>query len=336
MPPWPLRRGGAVWLAPVVSGLGAAVSLLLPPAAPLFLPGAAARVARAAFRSRRIVWAFPLAAAVVPCASLFGLIGGGAGALLSPLVALVFVSLPALALVAGARDGRRRDELALLVGAVTAIGLLSVLLGFSISGTDPGAALAARVDQLLPELIAAYRKSGWSESTIEAATSALGVFHRVLAGHLVGIVLSAAALYGALVVYPFGRLSGLAERDVAPGGFASFRTPVAVTAAFVPAGAVAALGSGVAARAAVDVLAVLAVLFFLRGLAIIRALLDRGRAGLLIRVPVYVLALQMPIPLLVAFGGLLDEFFDFRRKFGGGSAGAGDADREVQGDKGDR
>ena len=40
--------------------------------------------------------------------------------------------------------------------------------------------------------------------------------------------------------------------------------------------------------------------------------LDRGRAGLLIRAPVYVLAVQMPIPVLVAIGGLLDEFLDFR------------------------
>jgi hypothetical protein len=63
------------------------------------------------------------------------------------------------------------------------------------------------------------------------------------------------------------------------------------------------------------VLIPLGVLFFLRGLAIIRALLDRGRVGLLIRAPVYVLAVQMPIPVLVAIGGLLDEFLDFRGRF---------------------
>jgi hypothetical protein len=50
-------------------------------------------------------------------------------------------------------------------------------------------------------------------------------------------------------------------------------------------------------------------------MAIIRALLDRGRVGLLIRAPVYVLAVQMPIPVLVAIGGLLDEFLDFRARF---------------------
>jgi hypothetical protein len=67
-------------------------------------------------------------------------------------------------------------------------------------------------------------------------------------------------------------------------------------------------------------------------MAIIRALLDRGRVGLLIRAPVYVLAVQMPIPVLVAIGGLLDEFLDFRgripRREDGEESGGGSGRRE--------
>jgi hypothetical protein len=94
----------------------------------------------------------------------------------------------------------------------------------------------------------------------------------------------------------------------------------------VPAGLLAAVGGASLRRPAVDLLLPLGVLFFLRGLAIIRALLDRGRAGLVGRALVYVLVFQMPFPLLLALSGLFDEFVDVRtwlekRGHGGESAG---------------
>ncbi|HYN41729.1 MAG TPA: DUF2232 domain-containing protein, partial [Thermoanaerobaculia bacterium] len=137
----------------------------------------------------------------------------------------------------------------------------------------------------------------------------------LVAWHLPGLVLAFCAMHAALLVYAFGRRAGLEEAPLAPGSFATFRTPLAAAAAFIPAGAIAALADGLAVRAAVTLLIPLGVLFFLRGMAIIRALLDRGRVGLLIRAPVYVLAVQMPIPVVVAIGGLLDEFLDFRGRF---------------------
>ncbi len=140
----------------------------------------------------------------------------------------------------------------------------------------------------------------------------------LVAWHLPGLVLAACAIHAALLVYAFGRRAGLEEAPLEPGSFATFRTPLAAAAAFIPAGALAALADGLAARAAVVILIPLGTLFFLRGMAIIRALLDRGRVGLLIRAPVYVLAVQMPIPVLVAIGGLLDEFLDFRGRFSRG------------------
>ena len=260
--------------------------------------------------------AFPLAAAVLPFATAFGLLGGGTGAILAATCALAFVALPALGLVAGATAGRRREELVWLSAALSGVGALGALLAVTlVEGADPGALLAARLDAFRPELIEFYRKAGWTEETLAATGAAFDRMRDLVAWQLPGLVLAGCAIHAALLVYAFGRRAGLDEAPLAPGSFATFRTPLAAAAAFVPAGALAALADGLAARAAVTILIPLGTLFFLRGMAIIRALLDRGRVGLLIRAPVYVLAVQMPIPVLVAIGGLLDEFLDFRGRF---------------------
>lgn len=292
------------------------MAVVLPPLAPWLLPSAAARVARAGLEARSPAAAFPLAAAVLPFAAAFGLLGGGTGAVLAATAALAFVALPALGLVVGATAGRRREELALLAAALAGIGALGALLAVAFSeGTDPGVLFARRLDALRPELLGFYRNAGWNEETLAATGAAFDRMRDLVARQLPGLVLSGCVIHGALLVYAFGRRASLAEAPLEPGSFATFRTPLAATVAFVPAGAVAALAGGLAARAALSLLLPLAVLFFLRGMAIIRALLDRGRVGLLIRAPVYVLAVQMPIPVLVAIGGLLDEFLDFRARF---------------------
>ena len=257
--------------------------------------------------------AFPLAAAVLPFATAFGLLGGGTGAILAATCALAFVALPALGLVAGATENRRREELVWLSAALSGVGALGAILAVTlVEGVDPGTLLARKFDILRPELIAFYRNAGWTEETLAATGSAFDRMRDLVAWYLPGLVLACCAIHAALLVYAFGRRAGLEEAPLAPGSFATFRTPLAAAAAFIPAGALAALADGLPARAAVTLLIPLGVLFFLRGMAIIRALLDRGRVGLLIRAPVYVLAVQMPIPVLVAIGGLLDEFLDFR------------------------
>lgn len=304
------------FLAPPLAGLAAALAALLPFAAPLLLPSAAARLARAGRQMRSPAGAFPLAAAVLPFATAFGLVGGGTGAVAAAACALAFVALPALGLVAGATPGRRREELVWLTAALAGIGSLGAILALTLAeGADPGALLALRLDAVRPELLDFYRKAGWSAETLEATGAAFDQMRDLLAWQLPGLVLAGCVLHGTVLVYAFGRRAGLVDAPLEPGSFATFRTPLAAAAAFVPAGALAALAGGGLARAAVTVLIPLGVLFFLRGLAIIRALLDRGRAGLLIRAPVYVLAVQMPIPVLVAIGGLLDEFLDFRGRF---------------------
>ncbi|HQR46310.1 MAG TPA: hypothetical protein PK598_09880, partial [Thermoanaerobaculia bacterium] len=133
-----------------------------------------------------------------------------------------------------------------------------------------------------------------------------------LAAPLPGLALTAAVLFAALVVYPLGRLWGAEGRDLSDRSFSRFATPLWAAVAFVPAGRRAALGPAAARGPAVDRRLPLLALFFLRGLAIIRALLDRGRAGLLLRSLVYLVVFQMPLPLVLTLGGLLDEFLDVR------------------------
>src|SRR5207244_13206638 len=113
-----------------------------------------------------------------------------------------------------------------------------------------------------------------------------------VASYLPGLVLAGCVAHAALAVYAFGRTPGPGAEEMSEAPFARFSTPVAAAALFVPAGLVAAVGPRPLVPVAVDLLLPLFVLFFLRGLAIIRALLDRGRAGLLGRAIVYTFVLQ--------------------------------------------
>lgn len=298
-----------------------------PPFGLVLAPHAAARLGRAALESQRLATGFVLPALSVPIALLLGALLVPEGALVAAVLAITLVALPAVALFAAARDGRRRDDVLLVVFALTGIGGLAALLGVSVAtGRDPGFLLASRWAALVPEMLANYRTSGWSESSL-ATVARLFEFGRVLVEEqLAGLVLAAAVLHAALVVYGFARGAGLAEADWSEASFSRFRTPLAAAAAFVPAGLLAGVGGAELRRPAVDLLLPLGVLFFLRGLAIIRALLDRGRAGLVGRALVYVLVFQMPFPLLLALSGLFDEFVDVRTRLekrgsGGESAG---------------
>ena len=298
-----------------------------PPFGLVLAPHAAARLGRAALESQRLATGFVLPALSVPIALLLGALLVPEGALVAAVLAITLVALPAVALFAAARDGRRRDDVLLVVFALTGIGALAALLGVSVAtGRDPGFLLASRWAALVPEMLANYRTSGWSESSL-ATVARLFEFGRVLVEEqLAGLVLAAAVLHAALVVYGFARGAGLAEADWSEASFSRFRTPLAAAAAFVPAGLLAGVGGAELRRPAVDLLLPLGVLFFLRGLAIIRALLDRGRAGLVGRALVYVLVFQMPFPLLLALSGLFDEFVDVRTRLekrgsGGESAG---------------
>lgn len=313
--PGGLRRWARLLLlGPGGTGLAAAVSLVLPVAAPVLLPLAAARLART-WRSESPEWV-PLAASLaVPFAVVLGFLAPPSGPWLAPAVALAAVVLPALAVNAAARDRRRADLVSLVAGAASGIGVLALLLGAGLgSGREPGLLLSDRIGRGLPEIFQMYRSAGLGESSIQALAEFFDGVRAVVARQSVGLALGGSVLYGAFLVYGLGRRIGLAPPEVAETQFARYRTPLLAAVAFVPLGVVAALGPSSLARTAVDLLVPLGVLFFLRGLAIIRALLERGAVGLFGRALVYLLVVQMPFPAVVALGGLFDEFFDFRSR----------------------
>jgi len=300
------------FLAPLWAALGGALTAAVPPAGLLLLPFGAARLGRSLLDARPFD-AFAMAALSVPLAFVLGALLSPAGMLGAPLLTTAFIGLPAAALYAGARDGRRRDALALLVFAATGIGALAILLAFAVStGRDPGAWLAARFDGQIPELLAFYRSAGWEESSIEAAAGVFRFAASLLGSQLPGLALAAAMSFSALLVYPLGGLWGAEKCALAETSFARFRTPVAAAVLFVPAGLLAAVGPEALRQGSLDLLLPLGVLFFLRGLAIIRALLDRGRVNVFLRAIIYVVVFQMPLPLVLALGGLFDEFVDLR------------------------
>lgn len=285
----------------------------MPPAAPFLLPVAAARLARASFTASGLFTSFLIPALVLPASLLLGVLLVPGGGWIAAILGVALVALPAVALFAGTEAGRRRDRLFLLVFAATGIGALAVLLGFGLStGRDPGAALGARWAALVPEILGTYRSMGWSESSLSAAGRLFDLIRTALTEQLPGLVLCASALYAALLVYPLAAVAFLPVASLSEPSFSRFTTPAAAAVLFVPAGLLAALGGPDVRRPAVDLLLPVAALFFLRGLAIIRALLDRARAGLVGRALVYALAFQMPFPVILALGGLFDEFLDIR------------------------
>ena len=115
------------FLAPLWAALGGALTAAVPPAGLLLLPFGAARLGRSLLDARPFD-AFAMAALSVPLAFVLGALLSPAGMLGAPLLTTAFIGLPAAALYAGARDGRRRDALALLVFAATGIGALTILL----------------------------------------------------------------------------------------------------------------------------------------------------------------------------------------------------------------
>jgi len=307
-----LKRSFRLLLPPFWAGLGAALTIAVPPAGLALVPIGAARLARSALEAPTAFEAFAMAALSPAAALVFGAFLGPGSALPAAILAAALLSLPALALLASARDGRRRDAVLLVVASASGIGLLAILLGVAMGGRDPGPWLAARFDEKVPEILAFYRSSGWEESAVGAAARVFRLIASAFAEQLPGLALAAAVLFAASVVYSLGRLWGTEFRALAEPSFARFRTPLFAAVAFIPAGLVAALAEPPARRAAVDVMLPLVALFFLRGLAIIRALLDRGRAGLFLRALVWVVVFQMPLPLVLALGGILDEFLDVR------------------------
>ena len=101
--------------------------------------------------------------------------------------------------------------------------------------------------------------------------------------------------------------------EVPAGEFEAYRSDEWLPAVFAAGGLGTVLLSGTPRWVAVNILAASLILFFVHGLAIIRAHLARfvGR-GWLVRWVVALFCLQVPLPLFVAILGIVDNFRDVR------------------------
>lgn len=158
----------------------------------------------------------------------------------------------------------------------------------------------------------AYRASGFPEQTI----ATMEKFSAALAGSYMPAVLGVITILTfALSFVMLPRLR--AGKVLIPGYlFRTLRYPDPLLFAFV-AGGLAPLAPGLLRTAGFNLLAVVAVLYMLQGLAVARFLHARSRIGLLGTVLAMMslafLALYGIAPMILFMVGLFDPFFDFRK-----------------------
>jgi hypothetical protein len=160
-----------------------------------------------------------------------------------------------------------------------------------------------------------YKASGFAEGTISSMENLVGYAVRAVTVAGPGIALALGVLYSAFVVYSSVPYALVPSLSVSEPAFSQFRLPTPAAILFVGFGVFSTITKGPSRQAALWLLIPLLALFFLQGLAIIRALLDRFSVGSIGRILVFALVLQVPLPAIVVLLGLADEFFDFRERF---------------------
>ena len=181
-----------------------------------------------------------------------------------------------------------------------------------LGGRDPGPWLAARFDEKVPEILAFYRTSGWEESAVEAAGRIFHMMASAFSEQLPGLVLAAAVLFGGVVVYSLrpalgGRVPrprgavvrALPDPPRRRRGLHPGRSRRGPRGGSRPPGG---RGRDPSPRR----------LVFSAGPRHNPRSSRPGRAGLFLRALVWVVVFQMPLPLVLALGGILDEFLDVR------------------------
>ncbi len=218
---------------------------------------------------------------------------------------LLLVVIPSLGLTLWARSGWSEGRWAALTTAAGALyALLAVAALVAPAGPVEGTALALR--QALTEVEAQSPLAGLPRADVDLW---LDRFEQALSWLLPSVLV---AYLVAVLFWVRPRLPVLGFR-LAAGPFERYASEEWLPAAFAVAGAATLLLRGTPRWVAANLLAAVLILYFVHGLAIIRAHLARwlGR-GWLVRWGVGLLSLQLPLPLFVAALGLVDSFFALR------------------------
>ncbi len=293
-------------LGPVVSGLLslflAGSFVLLGPIALIVAPLAVIPILR--FEAERggsvLVWG-PVVVILVAVVSA----GGGVAALVVLSAYLTVAVLPTVSVIAWCRSGWPEGRWA----AVTVMTFALVLVTAAVVATLPQGPVdvVAQWSRTAAEDAGElYTSMGLSRGEVQRAMDQAQWFVAWTLPSMVVFYLVAVLFW----VRPRLALLGL---DVPAGSFEDYRSDEWLPLAFALTGLGAVVLDGTSRWVALNLLLPVLALYFVHGLAIIRAHLARwiGR-GWLVRWGVAILALQMPLPAVVALLGLVDAFRPLR------------------------
>ena len=207
----------------------------------------------------------------------------------------------------------------LLIGSM--IGLSATELGSrAILDWSPFAAQVAQAEQTTTQIVQGYRERGMPAEFIRLAERWIGYSTRVLPG----VMLINISLVFILSLLMLGRLKAWRELVAARGEtealgaylFRNLSLPDWLLFAFL-IGGLTPIATGMLQQVAANVLALVAFLYILQGLAIFRFALIAMGAGFAGTMLGWLLLAFLTItgvgPLLLGVAGLFDPFFDFRR-----------------------
>lgn len=237
------------------------------------------------------------------------------------------VAIPAIVVAPAVRRGASFGGVLVTAVLLSAVGLATteVTMQSATSGRfSPYAEQVARAAETTTKFVASYRKAGMPSDAVAVLERWMhkGLFC------LPGLLLIDIAIVFVLSLVMYGRVVAwramVARKEgaeaPAPIGqaaylFRSLSLPDWLLFAFV-IGGLTPLLTGLFQKVTANVLAVVAFLYFLQGLAIFRALLVAVGAGLVGVTFGYLLLAFLTItgiaPLLLSIAGLFDSFFDFR------------------------
>ncbi len=218
---------------------------------------------------------------------------------------LLMVILPVSSIELWQRTGWNEGRWAALA-ALAGLVLVLVTIAVVASPAGPVEATARWIQRAGDEAMEFYRSAGVSQGRMQLALDASMSTMKWLAPQL-------PLAYLVAVLFWIRPRVGLFGFDLSPASFEAYRSEEWLPAVFVLTGAGTLLFHGSVRWVALNGLGVVLILYFVHGLAIIRAHLARwvGR-GWFVRWGVALLCLQFPLPVLVAVLGLCDSFFDLR------------------------
>jgi hypothetical protein len=262
----------------------------------------------AAGRRASLAWGWITAGLVVLAVSDATFLGLPVWTFLAAYGAVVVVPAASLELwlAIGGSEGRWAT-LTTLSGTVLAVLAVTV----AARPASPYDALAAWWGDATASMVASYRALGIASGELELALDSIQTIVPWILPGLPVVLLLVITLFW---IRPRLPMLGLPLR-VAP--FEAFRVDEWLPLGFALGGGGAVLFGGTARWLAINLLVAVLALYFVQGLAMIRAHLARwiGR-GLLVRWVLALLCLQGPLPFLVAALGMADGFYSLRPRTG--------------------